>query len=276
MLALSEMAANLEQGTDGIWSARSVSKVSYPDKGNASYLAVEDTSFWFRHRNNCILEIMRRYPPAPPFFDVGGGNGYVARAIQEAGLEVVLVEPGAAGALSARSRGVQYIVHASLEDAGFRPGVLPSAGLFDVLEHIENDRVFLQTIRNYMLPGGMLYLTVPASEKLWSHEDAFAGHFRRYTCRSLSRVLAEAGFQVKFITCFFAFLPLPILVFRSLPYHLGLPRASPTTAAIQKDHQVRSAMGGRVLNWMLSRELNRIKAGRAASFGGSCLAVATK
>src|SRR6266567_1791580 len=104
MLSLSKIAANLEQGTNGIWSARNVSKVSYPDEGNTSCLAVEDTSFWFRHRNNCILEVMKNLPPATPFFDVGGGNGYVAKALQDAGLEVVLVEPGSTGALNARRR----------------------------------------------------------------------------------------------------------------------------------------------------------------------------
>ena len=118
MLSLSEIAANLEQGTNGIWLARNVSEVSYPGEGHASCLAVEEASFWFRHRNNCILEVIKRLPPATPFFDVGGGNGYVAKALQDAGLEVVVVEPGATGALNARRRGVQHVIRASLEDAG--------------------------------------------------------------------------------------------------------------------------------------------------------------
>jgi len=274
MLSLSKIAANLEQGTNGIWSARNVSKVSYPDEGNTSCLAVEDTSFWFRHRNNCILEVMKNLPPATPFFDVGGGNGYVAKALQDAGLEVVLVEPGSTGALNARRRGVQHVIRASLEDAGFLPGVLPSVGLFDVLEHVEDDRAFIRAIRNYLRPGGTVYITVPAFEWLWSHEDVSAGHYRRYTRRSLSRVLTEAGLQVEFVTCFFTILPLPVLFCRSLPYRLGLLRAPSTPDAVRKDHQIRNPLGGRVLNFLLQRELERIKARGETSFGGSCLAVA--
>ncbi len=276
MLSLSEIAANLEQGTNGIWSVRKVSKVSYPDEGNASCLAIEDTSFWFRHRNNCILEVIKQLPPATPFFDVGGGNGYVAKALQDAGLEVVVVEPGAIGALNARRRGVQHVIRASLEDAGFLPGVLPSVGLFDVLEHVEDDFAYIRSIRNYLRPGGTVYITVPAFEWLWSQEDVFAGHYRRYTRRSLSRVLKEAGLQVKFVTCFFSILPLPILIFRSLPHRLRLHKASPTPDALHKDHQIRSPLGGRVLNFMLQREVERIHTGNESSFGGSCLAVATK
>src|SRR5437879_1765583 len=164
MLLLSEIAANLKQGTNGIWSARNLSKVSYPDEGNASCLGVEDTSFWFRHRNNCILEVVKSLPAATAFFDVGGGNGYVAKALQDTGLEVVLVEPGSTGALNARRRGVQHVIRASLEDTGFLPEVLPAVGLFDVLEHVEDDRAFIRTVRNYLSPGGMVYLTVPAFE----------------------------------------------------------------------------------------------------------------
>lgn len=276
MLSLSEIAANLEQGTNGIWSARNVSKVSYPDEGNASFLAVEDTSFWFRHRTNCILEVMKFLPPVTPFFDVGGGNGYFAKALQDAGLEVVVVEPGSTGALNARRRGVHHVIRASLEDAGFLPGVLPSVGLFDVLEHVEDDFGFIRSIRNYLRPGGTVYITVPAFEWLWSQEDVSAGHYRRYTRRSLSRVLKEAGLQVEFSTCFFAILPLPILMFRSLPHRLGLYKSSPTPNAVQRDHQIKSPVGGRVLNFILQRELEHIKGRRETSFGGSCLAVARK
>ena len=276
MVSLSEIAANLEQGTNGIWSARTVSKVSYPDEGNASCLSIEDTSFWFRHRNNCILGAVKQFPPSTPFFDVGGGNGYVAKALQDTGLEVVVVEPGSIGAQNARHRGVQHVIHASLEDTGFLPGVLPSVGLFDVLEHVEDDGAFIRRICDYLRPGGTVYITVPAFEWLWSQEDVSAGHYRRYTRRSLSRVLKEAGLQVEFATCFFAILPLPILIYRTLPHRLGLYKASPSADAVQKDHQIRSPLGGRVLNFMLQRELERIKIRRETSFGGSCLAVATK
>ena len=276
MLLLSEIAANLKQGTNGIWSARNLSKVSYPDEGNASCLGVEDTSFWFRHRNNCILEVVKSLPPATAFFDVGGGNGYVAKALQDTGLEVVLVEPGSTGALNARRRGVQHVIRASLEDTGFLPEILPAVGLFDVLEHVEDDRAFIRTVRNYLSPGGMVYVTVPAFEWLWSQEDVSAGHYRRYTPRSLSRVLKEAGLQVEFVTCFFGFLPIPVMFCRSLPYRLGLHRASSTPDAVCKDHEIRNPVGGRVLNFLLQRELERIKAREESSFGGSCLAVARK
>jgi len=58
---------------------------------------------------------------------------------QDAGLEVVLVEPGSAGAANARRRGIRHVVCAALEDAGFIPASLPAISLFDVVEHMKED-----------------------------------------------------------------------------------------------------------------------------------------
>ncbi len=102
-----EIAPNLELNPAGWWQTRASPEVSYPGEGNALCFLVEDSSFWFRHRNRCILEILRRFPPPGTFFDVGGRNRYVARAIQDAGLEVVLIEPGIDGVRNALRRGVR-------------------------------------------------------------------------------------------------------------------------------------------------------------------------
>ena len=107
---LREIAPNLELGSEGWWGARAVSDVSYPDDGNAFCFAVEDSSFWFRHRNRCILEAIKLFPPTGAIFDVGGGNGYVARSIQDLGLEVVLVEPGLVGVRNELKREVRQVV----------------------------------------------------------------------------------------------------------------------------------------------------------------------
>ena len=78
----------------GIWYTSSAKTVSYPGEGNALCFQLEDSSFWFRHRNDCILAAAERFSPLEPFFDIGGGNGFVSAALQHAGREVVLIEPG--------------------------------------------------------------------------------------------------------------------------------------------------------------------------------------
>jgi SAM-dependent methyltransferase len=163
MIDLTQISRNLEQSEEGHWRCKSVSPISYPDWGNEACFQVEDSSFWFQHRNACILEALQGYPPPGPFFDIGGGNGFVAKAMQDAGIEVVLVEPGAAGAANARERGIQHVVCATLEDAGFIPASLPAIGLFDVVEHMEDDRKFLELVRTHLSPGGRSLTTLPTT-----------------------------------------------------------------------------------------------------------------
>lgn len=66
-------------------------------------------------------------------------------------------------------------------------------GLFDVLEHVENDVAALETLGRKLKAGGSLLITVPAMPWLWSSHDTTHHHYRRYTARSLRRVIAAAG-----------------------------------------------------------------------------------
>ena len=109
------IAPDLELTQNGWWASRTLSGVAYPEEGNSLCFAIEDASFWFQHRNRCILEAMLRFPPSGALFDIGGGNGCVARAIQESGHEVVLVEPGLVGVQNALKRGIRHVVRATLE-----------------------------------------------------------------------------------------------------------------------------------------------------------------
>jgi len=279
MIDLPTISRNLEQTADGVWRCRSRSPISYPDWGNEACFQVEDSSFWFRHRNACILETVRQYPPPGPLFDVGGGNGFVAKSMQDAGFEVVLVEPGAVGTGNALRRGIQHVVRATLEDAGFLPDSLPAISLFDVVEHMQDDRKFLETIRFHLSANGRVYLTVPAYQSLWSREDIVAGHHRRYSSRAIRELLVEAGFAVEFLTGFFQFLPPAIFALRVIPFRLGLAISSgadEVASKIRWQHEIKSGWISGPLNWMQQREITRIRRRRQARFGASWLVVARK
>ncbi len=68
--------------------------------------------------------------------------------------------------------------------------------MLDVLEHIPNDELALRQVSGLLAPGGVLLVTVPAFEFLWSGEDFVSGHQRRYSRRSLIRMFHNAGYEV--------------------------------------------------------------------------------
>jgi SAM-dependent methyltransferase len=248
--------------------------VEYPETGHDWCAAVEDDSWWFQHRNRFLLEVMRRFPAASPLYDVGGGNGVVASALGRAGVEAVVVEPGASGAQRARARGLAAIC-ATLEGAGLADASLPSIGMFDVLEHIEHADPFLGQAFALLRPSGRIYITVPAYESLWSAEDVYAHHFRRYTASTLRRALQRAGFEIELTTYMFALLPLPILAFRSLPFRLGRARAF-TPDAVRADHAGGGGPSRQVLERVLDLELRAFRALGRLPFGASVVAVARR
>lgn len=266
----------LRQDEQGIWFASSRSAVSYPAEGSAACLAVEDSSFWFQHRNRCIVAAVRRFAPRGALFDIGGGNGFVARALADTGIDVVLVEPSASGALSARRRGLGQVVCATLSDIGLAAGSLQAAGLFDVIEHTADDTGFVRSLAATMAPGALLYATVPAHAALWSHDDAEAGHFRRYGRVGFGRLLTAAGFEVLYQTYFFRPLLLPIVLARALPFRLGI-RPNPTDPnRTARQHGTGGGLATSTVLRLLAPEVNHIERGEEMRFGASILVVARK
>jgi 2-polyprenyl-3-methyl-5-hydroxy-6-metoxy-1,4-benzoquinol methylase len=268
-----KLASNLKPLEEGLWAAVAKTRVSYPEEGSSRCLAVEGGSFWFRHRNLCIVAVARRFPPDGVLWDIGGGNGFVSCGLQAEGLQVALLEPYLEAARSARARGVSTVVCSTLEDAGFHEHSLDAAGLFDVLEHIENEGAFLDRLRRCLKTRGRLYLTVPAYGWLWSSNDRFAGHFRRYTARRLESLLQAHGFRIRYATYFFQPLVFPIFLFRSLPTRVRLRREW-SFSSVRREHAPRPGLAASALGWMLRREEEVIRHGGRQSFGASLLAVA--
>lgn len=271
---LSSLAPGLERRTDGIWFARRQAPVSYPVGGHEACLQIEDRSFWFRHRNRCIASVVSHFAPQGVLLDIGGGNGYVAQGLIEAGITCAVLEPGIDGALAARARGVEPVICARLEDLGMAPATAAAAGMFDVLEHIEDEAAALQQVHALLRPGGLLFLTVPAYAFLHSADDVAAGHFRRYTLRSLTRTVTGSGFRLEYATYLFAPLPPFVLLLRTLPSLLGLRR--PADAELQTSEHVRQGFSTRVLDRLLDSEAQRIGAGGTIPFGTSCLVACSK
>jgi SAM-dependent methyltransferase len=272
---LNTLASRLTRDPRGFWAAPEQTAVSYPERSNDCYFNLEDSSFWFRHRNRVLVHLARTFPPPGPLADVGGGNGFVSCALEQAGFPTILVEPGPGGVRNACARGLRNVVWATLETAGFQPQSLPAVGLFDVLEHIEDDRAFLATVGRLIRPGGRLYLTVPAYRFLWSAEDTETGHYRRYTLPSLSARLREAGFAVEYASYFFGLLPVPVFLLRTVPSLLGI-RRSTSDETTQREHAAGKGLLGRLADRLFDAELAWLRAGRRLPVGGSCVVVARR
>ena len=273
MLEIADVTTSLECCDEGIWVAPTQSEVSHPEQCQDWYRSVEDDSYWYRHRAECIVESLRQYPPGGPVLDIGGGNGHVSAAIQQSGFDAVLLEPSMQAARNAQGRGIERVICATLSDARIADHSLSAVGAFDVLEHVEDDAGFVADVRRILRPGGRFYLTVPAFRFLWSAYDEHVGHFRRYTLGSLSRMLRAGGFQVERATYLFGLLPLPIFACRSLPTLLGMRRGA-DYERFQKEYAPPRNWTVRIIESALRCERQILRRGHRLPFGSSCFVVA--
>ena len=274
MIDFTKFSDNLVKKEDGIWYAKTQNDVSYPEEGNSLCLQLEENSYWFQHRNNCIIELVKHYSPNATFFDIGGGNGFVAKGLENAGISTILVEPGQSGARNAKARGLSNIVCATTETSGFEKSSIDAIGLFDVVEHIDNDEAFLAQNYDFLRKNGLIYITVPAYNFLWSNEDDYAGHFRRHTVSSMKLLLKKTGFEVVYSSYLFSILPLPIFVFRSIPSKLGFSKKVNDVEKYKKEHSKDTATN--ILQKVWDWEFSKIQKQQFIGFGSSVLIIGRK
>lgn len=273
---LTKFASNIKL-ENGIYFSSTINKISYPSEGNSDSYLIEDNSFWYKHRNRCITSLVKQFLKKDDlFFDVGGGNGFVTKGLENSGINSVLIEPGINGAKNARKRNVKHIICATLEDTGFRPNTLDAIGLFDVVEHIEDDNLFLSMINTYLKPKGKIFITVPAFSFLWSEDDEYAQHYRRYTTKSMKKVLQNNQFKILYSTYIFSILLPPIFLFRRLPKLLRMKVKPSDRGKQENDHESENRLVKFILDKVWNWEISKIENLNKIPFGGSCLIVAEK
>ena len=271
-LDLRNVLTNVVEVEPGLWAApHHDHELSYPESGHRNLAEVEDDSYWFRHRAEVLLSVFSHHPPPGCVFDVGGGNGYMVRAIRDAGHDSILIEPGIDGCRTALTRGLSPVLNGTTDTLGIRSQTLPAVGLFDVVEHIEDDRDFMRHVRDLIEPGGSVYLTVPAHRSLWSANDVTAGHYRRYSRSEITDLLTGVGLEVVYSTYLFRSLLLPVLLLRSVPYRLGAGESKANTTEV---HHLPSGAVGRWMGSSMARELKAMRAGGSVRSGTSVFVVA--
>ena len=75
-------------------------------------------------------------------------------------------------------------------------------GLFDVLEHVVDDIAALGEVVDRLAADGLVLLTVPAYQWLWSHHDDVNLHQRRYSRATLEHAVRSAGLEVLHVSYF--------------------------------------------------------------------------
>jgi SAM-dependent methyltransferase len=172
----------------------------------ALFARIEEDHWWFVGRRRIIRRIIERIiPPARghTLIDVGCGTGGNLASLAR-DYHCVGIDPTKDAIAFARQR-FQHVQFIHGEFPAGLEGYLPSAAMItcmDVIEHIEQDRPFVQKLIEAMPQGSHLLLTVPADMTLWSQHDVTNDHFRRYDKSGFQQVWSGLPVSVRLVAYF--------------------------------------------------------------------------
>ncbi|MCR9256886.1 MAG: class I SAM-dependent methyltransferase [Alphaproteobacteria bacterium] len=167
---------------------------------------IERDHWWFVARREIFADLIARLdlPADARILEVGSGTGGNLDLLRRFGTVSSFEMDGTAIAIARDKVGGAVDIR-----QGTCPDAVPFSGerfdlicLFDVLEHIEEDRETLTALKDLLAPGGRILLSVPANPWMFGPHDRFLHHKRRYTRRGLARTIDEGGLTPAFLTHF--------------------------------------------------------------------------
>ncbi len=163
---------------------------------------LESWHFWFTGRDQLVRNLLRRYGATSPVLDVGCGTARFVNQLNSQGWSAVALD------VVAPTEADGNAVIGDATALPMRSSSVATVLARDVLEHVDDGQL-VSEIHRVLCPGGILVALVPAWPSLWSTRDVDAGHLRRYTRRTLRRVLTDGGFTIQEMRGYqFALLPL--------------------------------------------------------------------
>ncbi|GAP20118.1 hypothetical protein ADM99_09910 [Leptolinea tardivitalis] len=241
--------------------------------------AAEDRHFWFSARNDVICSLINKKLSTPngfQFLEVGCGTGNVLKAIEHRFPSIALtgMDLFHEGLDYARLRVSCGLVQGDLAYPPFK-SLFDMVGMFDVLEHIEDDRTVLMQIYNLIKPGGYLFVTVPADMNLWSYFDIASHHVRRYSLVELREKITGAGFADEFSSAYIAATYPLVWLERRIKDILSTNQADSIQRQAEDDIKIYPVIN-ELLRGILTIEAGWLSKGRELPFGSSLVMMARK
>lgn len=176
---------------------------------------VEDRHWWHQQKRRVIHQLIKRYCPVTgKVLDVGCGSGKLLWELKTLGWQVEGIDAPQAKIQSQRRQ-------LKIKTANLQTQLLPYPKNYfdlvvclDTLEHMSDDRRLVREMDRVAKTKGIIIISVPAYQWLFSYWDKMLGHFRRYNRKTLLRVVSKNFLRRRLISYYFSFLLLPAIFVR--------------------------------------------------------------
>lgn len=186
----------------------------------------ESTHFWNVVRQQIIYRftapfLRARFPALQKIeaIEIGVGTGNVPREFIKHGIPMQGADLFYNVLTYCRSRFDMPLYQADILKLPFREK-FDFIGVYDILEHLEDDCLAIRNLHAALKRGGLLNVTVPACKALWSSYDEL-DHKRRYSKKELVARLEKGGFKILRSSYFMTFLFPVVFALRRIQKYSG-------------------------------------------------------
>jgi len=155
-------------------------------------------------RRNAILDAIRDLKPGK-FIEIGFGTGvctydFYRKGYECTGYELEKKSIEFANALFNSAGGRIIDFRGEIFESDY--GAYDYLAVFEVLEHIENDKEALEYWSQLLKHDGRIIVSVPAKMKYFTYQDIVSGHVRRYERDELVKLLQISGYEIEKFFCY--------------------------------------------------------------------------
>lgn len=180
------------------------------------YYYLERNNWWFKAREKILEDQIKKLFPGrnnARILNVGAAFGASTIWLQQFG-SVVSVEISKECCDFVNEHLGLNFIQGSITSLPFKDGEFDLVCAFDVVEHVEEDRLAISELHRVCKQGGYVFTTVPTFKFLWSEHDVVNEHKRRYTMQNYLSLFDKRVSRIQFKSFFNFFLFPPIAVFR--------------------------------------------------------------
>jgi ubiquinone/menaquinone biosynthesis C-methylase UbiE len=176
---------------------------------------VEEHHWWHRQKRQVTHQLIKQYcQKQGRVLDVGCGAGKILEELQTLGWQVEGVDAAPAKAQTQRRSLKIKTANLQTQPLPYSRNYFDLVICLDTLEHMSDDQRLAREMARVTKPKGVIIISVPAYQWLFSYWDKMLGHFRRYNQKTLLKAIPKKLLRRIFVSYFFSFLLLPAVLIR--------------------------------------------------------------
>lgn len=176
---------------------------------------IEENHWWHLHKQSVVFQMIKKFAQKGKVLDIGAGTGKILSLLKKKGWQIYGIEGEKQAIKLAKKRRVSLVsVDLESQKIPYKDNSFDLVLLLDVLEHVDNQQHLLAEIKRLLQRNGVAIISVPAYQWLFCYWDEMLRHKRRYTKKSLKKVLQNQDFNFLFLSYFNSLLLLPAILVR--------------------------------------------------------------